>query len=107
MRMYLTGLLFILIIAIFACQSTNEGKIGEGEKLFKTYCVNCHGIDGSLMTNGAKDLRFSVLNLDERTLVISQGRNAMTSFKNTLTSGQIQAVAKFTIQLKDSTIHAR
>ena len=51
------------------------------------------------MTNGAKDLRFSPLSLDERILVITQGRNAMTAFGNTLTAQQIHTLAEYTLQL--------
>lgn len=101
------GSMFIISIFIFSCQSTNEVIGKEGTKIYKTYCVNCHGINGALMTNGAKDLRFSTLSLEERILVITQGRNIMTSFSNTLTAEQIQEVAKYTIQLADFTSHAK
>jgi mono/diheme cytochrome c family protein len=58
------------------------------------------------MNNGAKDLRYSTLSLDERILVITHGRNAMTSFENTLSDAQIHTLAEYTIQLAGQTKHA-
>jgi mono/diheme cytochrome c family protein len=50
--------------------------------------------------SGAAKLTESKLTLDERVKVITNGRNAMTSFKALLTPDKIQAVAKYTIELK-------
>ncbi|MBK9717163.1 MAG: c-type cytochrome [Saprospiraceae bacterium] len=68
---------------LLGCQnSPNDGsKLQNGKTLFKQYCVTCHGINGDLKTNGAIDLKHSVLTLDERILVITKGRNIMTSLK--------------------------
>lgn len=96
-----------LILALFwliSCQnSPNDGsKTQNGKSLFKQYCVTCHGINGDLKTNGAIDLKHSILTLDERILVITRGRNIMTSFENRLTTQQIRSVAEYSIQLKDT-----
>lgn len=90
-----------------SCQSAEKVKEINGAALYKAYCVNCHGIDGSLKTNGAIDLRYSVLTLEERVLVISEGRNVMTSFRNTLNAQQIQAVAEYTFHLRDQLPNAK
>ena len=58
------------------------------------------------MTNGAKDLRISNLSLEERVNIINNGRNIMTSFKNTLSKSQIEAVAKYTQTLNTQIQHA-
>lgn len=106
MRFLFIVIIMIIALVLWSCQTNNNGKkTNEVVNLYKTYCVNCHGIDGSLMTNGARDLRYSKLNLDERILVITHGRNIMTSFKHTLTPAQILAVAQHTFQFSDS-IHA-
>ncbi len=84
----------------WACQAQDSsvkrvnGK--DPSSLFQTYCVNCHGRDGSLKINGAKDLRYSQLSLEERILVISEGRNVMTAFKSVLNNDQIRALAIYT-----------
>ena len=97
-----TGLAFFLYVLFISCNSGHSAgdQSLNGKTIFKSYCVSCHGIDGSLMTNGAKDLRTSELNLDERILVITKGRNIMSSFENTLSKNQIKAVAEYTLQLK-------
>jgi mono/diheme cytochrome c family protein len=98
------GIIFLVLCMLysFSCQPSSSGKATEGATLFKKYCVNCHGIDGSLKTNGAVDLRYSLLNKDERELVIREGRNTMTAFGSTLNAQQIQAVATYTLILSDT-----
>ena len=72
----------------------------DGLAVFRQNCTNCHGIDGKLGLNGAKDLSQSKLTADERTLVITNGRNAMTPWKDALSTDEIRAVAEFTCSLK-------
>ena len=98
------GGLILPFFWLISCQySPNDGsKTQNGKTLFKQYCVTCHGINGDLKTNGAIDLKHSVLTLDERILVITKGRNIMTSFENKLTTKQIKSVAEYSIQLKDT-----
>jgi len=87
-------------MSLGACDTNSHNKGLDTKKLFRKYCVTCHGIDGSLKTNGAVDLRYSVLNLEERVLVISKGRNVMTAFEGVLTSDEINSIAKYTFELK-------
>lgn len=72
----------------------------DGEKIYKIYCIACHGLDGNLGASGAAKLTESTLPLTERVKVITNGRNAMTSFKALLKPDQINAVAKYTMELK-------
>jgi mono/diheme cytochrome c family protein len=72
----------------------------DGAKLFKTYCVQCHGLYGDLKINGAKDLTKSELTLEERITMIENGKGLMTPFKGMLTPEQIKAVAQYTMDLK-------
>ncbi len=100
-------IIFIATCIICSCgEKPENGKIVDGKTIFKSYCVTCHGIDGSLMTNGAKDLRISNLSLEERVNIINNGRNIMTSFKNALSKSQIEAVAKYTQTLNTQIQHA-
>lgn len=69
-------------------------------KIFKTSCAVCHGVDGKLGANGAKDLTVSEVPLEERIQIITNGKNLMTPFGSILKPEEIQAVAKFTMQLK-------
>lgn len=72
----------------------------DGEKIYKTYCVTCHGLYGDMGASGAANLAQSKLTLEERIKVISAGRNSMTGFKSLLTPDKIKAVAKYTLELK-------
>lgn len=83
-----------------AGQNTVEAAPSEGKSVFKQYCVTCHGADGTLGLNGAKDLSVSVLPLAERVNIITNGKNLMTPFNTLLSAKEIQAVAEYTQTLK-------
>jgi cytochrome c6 len=96
--------LFILGFSILACGGKKEDTIklasANGEKIFKTNCVLCHGEDGKLGLNNSKDLSISKLTLDERIAMVTNGKNAMTPFGNLLSKDEIKAVAAYTFKLK-------
>lgn len=75
----------------------------DGEKIYKQYCVVCHGVYGDMGASGAANLAESKLSLEERINVLKNGRpgTVMVSFKGTLkTEEEIAAVAKYTETLK-------
>ena len=74
----------------------------DGMAVFRQNCVICHGADGKLGTNGAKDLTVSELPLEGRIQIITNGKNLMTPFKAVLTEAEIKAVANYTLTLKKS-----
>ncbi len=95
---------------IWACGDSDKGsnsnsskkqsvaaKAPDGKKIFKRNCVVCHGIYGDMAINGAKDLNLSVLTLEERVEIITNGKKVMTPFKGVLSEKQIAAVAQYTI----------
>ena len=107
-------LLIIAVVAI-ACSNGNNNDKGakavpvkmnndEGKKLFKMYCVACHGKDGKLALNGAKDFTKSTMTLEERIIIISEGRNMMTPFKGMLKEKEIKAIAAYTMKLTDGVV---
>lgn len=77
-----------------------EPEKPDGQKIYRTYCITCHGMDGKLELNGAKDLSISELPLEERITQVTEGKNLMTPFKGILTEEQIQAVSEYTLTLK-------
>lgn len=108
-------LLLLLFLLIGACQSAEEqisnketaAKTGhstpskpDGMAIFRQRCVVCHGSDGNLGLNGAKHLSESVLPLEERINIITNGKNLMTPFRTLLSPEEIQAVAAYTLTLK-------
>lgn len=72
----------------------------DGKKIYKQYCVTCHGLYGDMGASGAFNLTTSELSLEEKQLVITKGRGAMTPFENLLDEEEIAAVAKYTLELK-------
>ena len=72
----------------------------DGKKIYKQYCVTCHGLYGDMGASGALNLQESVLQVEERIVVITKGRGAMTPFENLLDADQIAAVAQYSLELK-------
>jgi len=75
--------------------SSEEQLLKKGAKIFKTYCVNCHGMDGKMGFNGAKDLTQTELTMTQRKLLIANGKKTMMAFKNILSPEEISAVGRY------------
>ncbi len=103
-----TIILASLAALLFACSASSdknessatasaEKKAVDGEKIYKTYCVTCHGLYGDMGASGAFNLQTSTLSMEERIDVITNGREgkAMTPFKGLLSEEKIEAVAKY------------
>ena len=69
---------------------TDEGKI-----VFEAKCALCHGVDGKLMLNGAKDLSVSKLTKVETIEMIKSGKGLMPGFKDELNEQQLNALAVY------------
>ena len=76
-------------------------NVAAGEKIFRTYCITCHGIDGKLGLNGAKDLSISQLTTEERVVQVTKGKGLMTPFEGILNAEQIQQVVAYAETLKE------
>ncbi len=104
--------LAILGLVIFACggetpedkklakKTTKAKKKVDGEKVYKQYCVTCHGLSGDMGASGAFDLTTTQLNMEEKIAVIENGRNTMTPFKGLLSEAKIKAVAEYIEKFK-------
>ncbi|MBX2893209.1 MAG: cytochrome c [Saprospiraceae bacterium] len=81
-----------------AAQAANNAPAltPDGMAIFRQYCVLCHGADGKLGLNGAKDLTATTLTLEERINIIAYGKKLMTPFNEILTPEEIKAVAEYT-----------
>lgn len=80
-------------------QRTNEPLIPDGMAIFRKNCVTCHGTDGKLGLNGAKDLTSSPLTLEERINIVTNGKKLMTPFGKILSPEEIRVVAEYTLTL--------
>ncbi|MBK8704117.1 MAG: cytochrome c [Saprospiraceae bacterium] len=104
----------LIVIAIFsliwACGSTTDSEndtaiaqtaeAEDGAKIYKQYCIACHGLYGNMGASGAFDLSKSILTEEQRIEVITNGRNTMVGFKTLLSEEKIKAVAKHTFSFK-------
>ena len=71
-----------------------------GKQLFEQYCVLCHGKDGKLQMNGAKDLTLSVLSVEERIALMKSGKGLMTPFEGIITEEEMRSIASYAVTLK-------
>lgn len=114
MKKYL-AIMFLLAMVVWACgggeDNTNAAASEEapaaaaadkpdGKKIYKQYCVTCHGLYGDMGASGAFNLQESALPVAERVQVITNGRGAMTPFGSILKPEEIEAVAEYTLTLK-------
>lgn len=82
--------------------SSVEATAPDGRTIFRKHCVTCHGIDGKLGLNGAKDLTVTTMKDEEKQLQIKVGKGAMNPFKDILSEAEIEAVVQFTNTLKST-----
>ena len=93
--------LIVLSICIWACAAPeNKTETISGIEIYKTRCVSCHGTDGKMGMNGAKELPSSPLDASQRIEVVTYGRKIMPAFKEMLSKEEIKAVVDFTFTLK-------
>ena len=94
----------ILFISLAFCSFDlwkAPAALGDGEKIYQTYCKSCHGKKGSSGFAGAAKLTKSKMELDERIEVITNGKGKMNPFGSILSKKEIKAVAKFSITFAD------
>ena len=92
----------VLLFIIISCAQEKLVDLELGENVFKTNCVICHGRDGKLAVNGAKDLRLSKMSAEERVVLIQEGKNLMTPFKALLSKEKIEAVAHYSLKFANA-----
>ena len=90
-----------------AAAQTPEGAgdaavLAAGQTLFAQNCALCHGANGKLGLNGARDLTKSNLNATGRTYMVVNGSasGVMPAFKGQLTDEQIAQVVAYSLTLK-------
>lgn len=92
-------LFFIPVILLFSCTPGNKSA-RSGKEVYIQNCNACHGMDGKKKLANAADLSLSTLSFEEQKNVVINGRNVMASFKNTLTTSEIDSVVTFIQSLK-------
>ena len=74
--------------------------LAAGQAIFTERCVVCHGTDGKLGNNGARNLTKSNLNINGRVYIVTKGMGKMPSFKDQLTEQEIEQVAAYSLTLR-------
>lgn len=67
----------------------------HGKAVFNSYCIACHGEDGQLGLNGAKNLATSTLSDEEIKNIILNGKNAMSPYKKVLAEKEVEALVNY------------
>lgn len=77
--------------------AATEDQIAEvdAKGKYKMFCAACHGYEGDLGVNGAKDLTASTLDMPEAVAQVYFGKGLMTPFKGLLKDHEIVAVSKY------------
>ncbi|NBB88265.1 MAG: c-type cytochrome [Bacteroidetes bacterium] len=81
--------------------SPEERELVQGKRIFKNQCVNCHGLNGKMGFNGAKDLTETQLSFEERKILIAYGKGSMMAFKSILSPEEIHAVARYSMTFSE------
>ncbi len=101
--------LIALTLLMLACSSGEapvelgaDSGTSKGEQIFRMNCTLCHGADGKLGFNGAKDLTKSTLTKEEMIARVRDGKGVMMPYKNMLTAKDIEAVVEHVRSLAKS-----
>ena len=88
------ALLAALAVACGASRdpSTEGSDPRSGEEIFNAQCTLCHGRDGKLGINGAKDLSVSQLSRPDMIAIVTRGKGAMLPYQNVLSTEEIERV---------------
>ncbi len=92
---------FLIVVSFTLAYKSKAAKAGDkivavdGKQIFEEKCTLCHGSDGKLGLNGAKDLTVSQMNHNDIITLIATGKNAMPAFNTTLSHEQMEAVAAY------------
>lgn len=91
-----------IALALVAFAACTPAKADDGETAFKSNCVVCHGADGTGTPTGkalkAPDLHSdAVQKMTDQQISdqISNGKNNMPPFKNTLNAAQIKSLVAY------------
>ena len=92
---------FLIVVSFSLAYKAKAAKAGDkiialsGKEIFEQKCSLCHGSEDKLKMSGAKDLSVTQLQHSGIVDIITNGKNTMAAYNETLTSEQIEAVASY------------
>lgn len=92
-----------IAIGLSAISFNEENQEFTGKEIFEKNCTKCHGKDGTKRLLGAKNLQKSILTTTENYEIIANGKGKMPSWKEKLSTKQINQVIEYLAILKHKT----
>ena len=92
---------FLIVVSFSLAYKAKAAKAGDkiialsGKEIFEQKCSLCHGSEDKLKMSGAKDLSVTQLQHSGIVDIITNGKNTMAAYNETLTSEQIEADASY------------
>jgi mono/diheme cytochrome c family protein len=74
--------------------------LANAKVIYKQQCGACHGENGKKGISNAADLSVSTLSLEERKIIILQGKGIMPGYQGQITEQEAEELAAFTQTLK-------
>ena len=89
--------LFCIAWIIVSCDGVigKRKALSKGQRIYIEQCQRCHGAHGNAQINGAKNLQYSELNMEERIHIITNGKGVMPAFSGNLNPEEIAFVASY------------
>lgn len=69
--------------------------VSNGQAIYESLCVQCHGSDGKLGKYNAKDLTMSAMTAAEKATIIANGKGMMNGFGKDLSESEIAQVVEY------------
>lgn len=111
MKKWISACLTLLVVAtVWLTQSGAAwatGDVAAGGKIFAVNCAACH-VGGGNVVNGVKTLKkealeqFEMYDLAKIQTQVTNGKNAMPSFKGKLSEADIENVATYVLSQADA-----
>ena len=86
--------------ALISNVSEADLAAADGQKIYKNYCITCHGPNGDMSLNKAKPLTKSTLDLTNIVSQVYHGKGLMTPYAKVLKPAELLAVSKFVESLQ-------
>ena len=81
-------------------EANESAALQQGKVIYKVLCVECHGEEGDLAPESAANLNKSKLSLEEKVLIITNGKGVMPGYDSELSEQEVELVAAYTETLK-------